>query len=67
MANKVRETFKNPDYSAYTRECVRVGEALEGLGYELKSENYSQGEQVFRFSNGEHTIIVIIEGEGDGT
>ncbi len=67
MANKVRETFKNPDYSAYTRECVRIGELFEDLGYELKSENYVQGEQVFRFSNGKHTVIVSIEGESDGT
>ncbi len=67
MANKVREVFKNPDYSPFTKECVKVGEALEDLGYKLEAENYCQGEQIFCYSKGEHTITVSIVGKEEGS
>ena len=57
----VRDSFRDPEYSNFTKECVRVGETLEGLGYELESENYSQGEQAFNFVKGNFTVCLLIE------
>jgi hypothetical protein len=57
---KVRETLKNPNFSPFTKEIVRVGEAIEKLGYDLTNENYSQGEQAFNFSRERMRVTVLI-------
>jgi len=57
---RVRKAFMNPDFSAFTKECVQVGECLESLGYELQDENYSQGEQVFNFRKDSFYVTVTI-------
>jgi hypothetical protein len=57
---KVRETVKDPNFSPFTQEIVRVGEAIENLGYKLDNENYSQGEQAFNFSRGRMKATVLI-------
>jgi hypothetical protein len=58
---KVRKSFTDPDYSPFTKECVKVGESLEVLGYKLDNEYYSQGEQTFNFRKGAFRIHVAIE------
>ncbi len=59
---KVRETFnseKAANYSEFTRETVKVGEALEALGYELESEVYSQGTQTLLYKRGAKRAFTI--------
>lgn len=60
MVTKVRESFTEPDYSDFTKECVRVGEAMEAMGFTLEAENYSQGEQSFSFRRGDFRVEVLI-------
>lgn len=63
---KVRDTFKTPkaaDYSEFTKEVVKVGEAIEALGYDLEDENYSQGEQGLGYRKGKFVVSVTIEEE----
>jgi len=60
---KVKEIFPNEEamnYSDFTRAIVRVGEAIESLGYELDYHSYSQGEQLLSFSHGDFHITVSI-------
>jgi hypothetical protein len=61
---KVREAVKDPNFSPFTKEVIRIGEAIENLGYRLDNENYSQGEQAFNFSHGDMRVTVLISGEG---
>jgi len=58
---KIREAFKDPNFSNFTKEVVKVGEAVEALGYKLKAENYSQGVQGLSFSKRRFIITVVIE------
>jgi len=66
---KVKEIFSDEqamNYSDFTREIVRVGEAIEALGYELTDHTYSQGEQFLFFSHGGLILSVsIMEAEDE--
>jgi len=61
---KVRDCFKDPNFSEFNRTAVEVGELLERDGWRLTHENYSQGEQTFSFEKGMFSVDVIIEEEG---
>ena len=60
---KVRDAFKDPDFSPFTREVVAVGELLEDAGYTLENEYYSQGEQTFNFRKGKFLVHVNFQEE----
>jgi len=66
MPKKVRETFASEEaanYSEFTRETVKVGEALEALGYELEEEGevYSQGTQTLLYRRGAFRVSLSLE------
>lgn len=58
---KVRDLFPDPNYSSFTKECVKVGEAIEALGYELLTEHYSQGLQGMTFKKGSSMVGITVE------
>lgn len=63
---KVRETFTSEEaanYSEFTRETVKVGEALEALGYELEEggERYSQGTQSLLYRRGTFRVSLSLD------
>ena len=64
MPTKVRDTFVSPeaaDFSPFTRETVKVGEALEALGYTLEEEHYSQGTQTLLYRRGDFRVSLSID------
>ena len=65
---KVRDIFASAEaanYSPFTRETVKVGEALEALGYELEEggEMYSQGTQSLLYRRGAFRVSLSLEQE----
>jgi len=64
--NKVRDTFASAEavnFSEFTRETVKVGEALEALGYQLEDggEHYSQGTQSLLYRRGAFRVSLSLE------
>jgi len=58
---KVRNVFRDPDFSSFVRAAVEAGEALEKKGWELDREHYSQGTQSFVFKK--ETFIASLQVE----
>lgn len=63
---RVRDAFASAEaanYSPFTQETVKVGEALEAIGYRLEEDgdHYSQGTQTLLYRRGPFQVSVSIE------
>jgi len=48
------------DYSPFTLECVKVGEAMEALGYRLIDSRFANNQQTFVFQNEDMIVAVVL-------